>query len=283
MTFDPQVCFFWEGSWPARHIEPMRRLYETELVYVSQGSYDLHIGERTYTLRPGAVVLIPPGAWHESRCNRRQRVMRHCIHFEWQPGPARPGWQLQSFLGQPFDEGVVSPVPAALASRLPLVTTVEAVPGVREILERALNGLRRNEDLGRYLLWPVLSALLAERAAQPPARANPRSDVAQAAMKVRYHIDMHYQEPQGYKIYTELTGLSSSHLCQAFKRLFGRTPNEYLTDLRLSQAYRILSEGSQGVEQVARNVGIHDPNYFARIFRQRFGVTPSAHRGRTGG
>jgi len=131
--------------------------------------------------------------------------------------------------------------------------------------------------MGRYLLWPVLSSLLDQCDSQLAVQPGQRSEVAQAAMLVRDYIDLHYGEPHSYKVYTQLSGLSASHLCQAFKRLFGRTPNDYLSDLRLSQAHRILQEEPLGVEKTSRIVGIRDSNYFARIFRQRFGVTPSAH------
>ena len=280
MMFDPQVCFFWEGEFPARHIEPLRRIYETELVYLSHGTYDLEVEKSIYALAPGSIALIPPGLWHESRCGTKGHVLRHCVHFEWQPGPPRPGWQSQSFVGQPFDVKLISPVPAAFADRLPLVVTLEPNDGVRRILELALQGMRRGETMGRYLLWPVLNALLTPREAQSAAsRPSQRSKVARAVMKVRDYIDIHHGEPHGYEVYSELSGLSPSHLCQAFKRLFGRTPTDYLNDLRLSQAYRIINEsrGRLTVTSTAWAVGIRDPNYFARIFRRRFGITPSAH------
>jgi AraC-like DNA-binding protein len=133
------------------------------------------------------------------------------------------------------------------------------------------------------LLWPLLTALLDRSAPERKTRsAHRHSLVDRAAVKVRDYIDVHYREPHGYEVYRELTGLSASHLCQAFKRIFGVTPLAYLTDLRLSQAHRLLGTDSRGVAEIARAVGFLDPNYFTRAFHRRFGGSPTAIRGRHG-
>jgi AraC-like DNA-binding protein len=283
--FAPHACFFWEGEWGPHIVEPSRRLYETELVYLSHGVYDLLIEDRRHTLRPGAVALIPPGVWHESRSGRRGHVVRHCIHFEWTPHPARPARPLQAFVGEPYDTALVSPAPPDIAPRLPLVVQWPRGSEVLRVLEQALSGLRRGDPIGEHLLWPVLTALLQPTSAPGAVHPSYRSAAALAALQVRDYIDRHYREPHGYEVYTELTGLSAAGLCRAFRRLVGRTPTAYLIDLRLSQAYRHLQEGTLAVKEVAHHVGVSDANYFARLFRRRFGLTPSevAAQARAGG
>lgn len=274
--FAPHVCFFWEGEWGPHVVEPSRRLYETELVYLSHGSFDLEIEGQCHSLRPGAVVLIPPGSWHESRTGRRGGVMRHCIHFEWAPHPPRPPRPMQVLVGEPFDPAMVSPVPEAIAPRLPLVAQLSAESTVLSLLNQTLTALRQGNAMGSYLMWPVLAALLAPHDARQAEQASYRSAAALAAIKVRDYIDRHYREPHGYEVYNDLSGLSPARLCRVFRTVVGRTPTAYLNDLRLSQAHRFLQEGTVAVKDVARYVGIPDANYFARIFRRRFGLTPSA-------
>ena len=274
--FSPKPCYFWEGEWGAHVVEPSRRIYETELVYLSHGKFELVIEKERHTLTPGAIALIPPGTWHESRAGRRGGILRHCIHFEWAPHPPRPARHLQSFLGEPFNPAWISPVPEEFTSRLPLVTQLPPGSAVLRVLNQALTGLRRSEPMGGYLLWPVLAALLEPHDPHPTAPAAFRSTAALAAMTVQDYIDRHYREPHGYDVYTQLTGLSPARLCRVFRSVVGRTPTAYLIDLRLSQAHRFLQEGQVSVKEVARYVGITDANYFARIFRRRFGLTPSA-------
>ena len=219
------------------------------------------------------VALIPPACWHESRCETADVVVRHCVHFTWLPEASRPKWQVQVLVGQPFDETLVSPVPDAIGRRLPLISSVD--DDLQHLLDLAINSLRHNQALGQYLLWPILRILLTDtkrvRAKRRPGR--PRSSAAET---IRDYIDSHYMEPHGYEVYTTLTDLPASHLCQMFKRRYGSTPRAYLNDLRLSQAYRMLQAGTyKQVQDVALAVGFRDANYFARAFRQRFGCPPS--------
>lgn len=274
--FAPHVCFFWEGEWGPHVVEPSRQLYETELVYLSHGCFDLEIEGLCHSLRPGAVALIPPGFWHESRTGRRGGVMRHCIHFEWAPHPPRPARPMQAFVGEPLHPAWVSPVPEAISSRLPLIVQMPLDSAVLRVLNQVLTGLRQGSPMGSYLLWPVLAALLAPCDARQSEQASYRTAAALAAIKVRDYIDRHYREPHGYEVYTDLTGLSPARLCRVFRTVVGRTPTAYLNDLRLSQAHRFLQEGTVSVKEVARYVGIPDANYFTRIFHRRFGLTPSA-------
>lgn len=59
--------------------------------------------------------------------------------------------------------------------------------------------------------------------------------------------------------------------------LTGYTPNDYLRLLRLKKAAELLSEGSYNVSEVSYKVGISDPLYFSRCFKQQFGVSPSVY------
>jgi len=62
-----------------------------------------------------------------------------------------------------------------------------------------------------------------------------------------------------------------------FRRLFqeatGLAPHQYLLNLRLNQAKRLL--GSLPVAEVAARVGFADPLYFSRLFKRKVGVAPT--------
>ena len=100
-----------------------------------------------------------------------------------------------------------------------------------------------------------------------------------ALTSLKQLIDLRYAEPIGYPEFGRLTRLSTSHLCRAFAAWLGRTPTAYLNDLRLQHARRLLSESRLSVKEVARAVGIPNANYFARLFRRKFGSPPSRAEG----
>ena len=60
------------------------------------------------------------------------------------------------------------------------------------------------------------------------------------------------------------------------KALTNMTPNQYIQELRLVKAKAILEEGNvKTVKEVTYSVGMNHPNYFAKLFKERFGVAPS--------
>ena len=70
-------------------------------------------------------------------------------------------------------------------------------------------------------------------------------------------------------------GCSEGHLHRQFRRVTGKTPMEYLTDLRLSAAADLLSHSTLSVKQAARLCGFTDPLYFSRVCRKRMGKSPT--------
>jgi AraC-like DNA-binding protein len=64
------------------------------------------------------------------------------------------------------------------------------------------------------------------------------------------------------------------HLFRKFKVLTGVPPVIFLRNIRLEKAAILLRNKSGNITQIANSVGISSPSYFARCFREYFGVTP---------
>ena len=62
------------------------------------------------------------------------------------------------------------------------------------------------------------------------------------------------------------------------KALTNMTPNQYIQELRLVKAKTILEEGNvKTVKEVTYSVGMNHPNYFSKLFKERFGISPSTY------
>ncbi len=71
--------------------------------------------------------------------------------------------------------------------------------------------------------------------------------------------------------------MSESTLRRSFKEHTGKTIGEHLRELRVAAAARRLAFGDEPVREIARAVGLPDANYFARAFREVFGLSPSGY------
>lgn len=72
--------------------------------------------------------------------------------------------------------------------------------------------------------------------------------------------------------------LSPSALRRLFKEHTGKTIVDFVTELRMMRAARLLLITSERVGDIGRRVGYADQNYFARVFRGVFGVPPNRYR-----
>ena len=72
--------------------------------------------------------------------------------------------------------------------------------------------------------------------------------------------------------------LSATRLRQLFKRETGRSPVQYLRDLRMQHAEGLLKSTFLSVKEVAFISGVKDVSSFVRYFKTRYGLTPSKFR-----
>lgn len=64
------------------------------------------------------------------------------------------------------------------------------------------------------------------------------------------------------------------YLCRLFRQELHTTPHKYLMELRLQAAANALRSGNSSITETARMCGYHDPLYFSRMFKKKYGVSP---------
>jgi signal transduction histidine kinase/ligand-binding sensor domain-containing protein/DNA-binding response OmpR family regulator len=73
-------------------------------------------------------------------------------------------------------------------------------------------------------------------------------------------------------------GIGRSVLFKKLKSLTGLAPIEFIREVRVKRAAQLIESGEFTISQVTYMVGCNDPRYFSRIFKHRFGITPSEYR-----
>ena len=74
---------------------------------------------------------------------------------------------------------------------------------------------------------------------------------------------------------------SVDYLRRVFIKTFGTTPKDYLTGLRMEKAAAMLRVGDVNIADISIQCGYYDASYFARMFKQRFGIVPSEYRSKS--
>jgi len=75
------------------------------------------------------------------------------------------------------------------------------------------------------------------------------------------------------------TGFDKDYFRRCFKQETGKTPTQYITDMRIVKAKQLLSDSKFfSVEAIAHSCGFSDSLYFSTCFKKHVGVSPLAYR-----
>lgn len=72
--------------------------------------------------------------------------------------------------------------------------------------------------------------------------------------------------------------VSRSVFFKKLKMLTGLAPIEFIKEMRVKRAAKLIETGEYNMTQISYQVGINDPRYFSKCFKQKFGMTPTEYK-----
>ena len=108
--------------------------------------------------------------------------------------------------------------------------------------------------------------------------AETKEEDINAVEKVRRYIVEHIQEDLVVEKLAQMVYLSQNHLTRSFKRKYGKTVMEYITDCRLSLAEELLQSTDLTVTMVSAKAGYSNYAYFSKLFKKHCGYTPTQYQ-----
>ncbi len=264
----PVRLFFTDSSralkWHSHEFVEIAILFEGESVYENDFSREKIV--------KGDVVIIPPGGNHQYTEERNVSLMNIIFVFE--------------DLIFPYQNICLHPGFSALFRIRPdycrqmkfypkLHLTDHQLEQVKKILIPAWENQEAElpgATLGVYgALLQVIPILLNAWDAAPQMQDRKIPAIISAAVaKMSSQYKRKLQIPQLAKD----AGMSESSFARHFKAATGQTPVEYLLMLRLQDAAARIFNGSS-ISEAAYAAGFTDSNYFSRVFKQKYGVSPS--------
>jgi CheY-like chemotaxis protein/AraC-like DNA-binding protein len=93
------------------------------------------------------------------------------------------------------------------------------------------------------------------------------------------YVEDHLREEISLGKLAEMCHFSPNYLGQLFYQKTGIYLNAYVTNLRIHKATELLLKTDLSVCEVGQTVGIDDPHYFSKLFKNRMGVSPNKYKG----
>lgn len=106
-----------------------------------------------------------------------------------------------------------------------------------------------------------------------------KEDYSPLIGRVTEHLHLNYSQEYSLADLADRFHVSTAHLSRQFRKETGETITSYLARLRCNEAAKLLSETAMQISEIGAYVGYLDNNYFVKVFKKQYGVTPGDYRG----
>ena len=158
---------------------------------------------------------------------------------------------------------------AAEDSGLSVVTINAITQKYVQLMDSSMDA-SRHQDYIEDLLIELTSAVHKHKLAL--------GDYSVPIQKVMEYVDLHLGNEITMISLSEITNMSISHLSKLFKKETRQTISEYIAKKRCEKAASFLKDTDYAIQDISSFVGYQDNNYFVKVFRKIYGITPSNYR-----
>ncbi len=243
-----------------RHYFTERERLDSFLLGVTlAGSGMLQFRDRTFMLRPGQAFFI--------HCMEYQMYASAAdvwellwLHFN--GGTSGGYWELFCADGDPV---------------VKLPADAQVIHQMQKIIERNRRPAgKRDEAANSLVIVEILTELLTTKFDRTSSEG--RAPVPAHVARAIAALDERYVEKWTLERLAAECCVSKFYLSREFKRHSGRSPMEYLLQIRLAAARRLLGHSALSVAEIAAAVGMDHASHFISLFKREMRMTPLAFR-----
>ena len=143
-----------------------------------------------------------------------------------------------------------------------LMTTAKGTDYMRDMLI--------NEQLSTLIRLIMEQSWHPEDQRHAPKRAS--------VVDIKAYIDEHYAEKISLDELSSRFFIDKYYLTKTFRSQFGLNISTYVQNIRITKAKQLLRFSNLTVEEIGAEVGMSDPAYFSRVFKNVEGVGPKMYR-----
>lgn len=252
-------------------------LYETksaplEILAVRHHSFVPHVHSAL------EIVICTEGTL-KTTCCRRTEILH--------PGDAMVAFshELHAYHETPGGSGVMLIVSPEMLSRFAARLSTRKYDNFRltrdaQLIRLSLDSLSAftrscSSDILTGYLYLILGTILQGLPSQPITAPLADKDTF---TKILEYLSTHYTEPLSLEAVAQKFGVNHSHLSRAFAAKLSCGYLDYLHQLRVGHARKLLSETQNKVSDIAFECGFADQRSFNRVFKKWTGLTPRAYR-----
>ncbi len=228
-----------------------------QLIYIASGNGRFHINNKTQHVSNGQIVIYTPNEPQHYQYDASKFTEVYWIHFT--------GYEAHDYLKE---FGLLNHS----------IHTVGVQSELISVFERIIHELNIKKPLREHLTTAKLVELLALFGRAIQSNKDFKKFDYEDINKTIQLMHKKYSHPIRVQELADVSNLSVYRFIHKFKAATGVTPMKYITDIRINEAKKLLSETSFNVSEVSSIVGYDNPLYFSRVFRKIVGMPPSHYR-----
>jgi AraC-like DNA-binding protein len=244
------------------------------IYYVMDGKFEWVINGRSYVLYPGDLAIILPG---QTFCGSKEFLdigTLFWIYIQVEKMEANRKMILGNWSGLSESESVTISKILQLNNTNVLVKLKEAYTILQSIQYELFHqeigfGTRVNH---------LIDELLILIARQSTHQTNLRRDFPQTFMKLEEALRQNLAHQWTVEEMAALIGLGTTAFSEKVKSYTGFSPLNYLINIRISEAIKLLKQHEINVTSVALETGFYSSQHFSTTFKKLTGYTPGEFR-----
>ena len=256
---------------------------QCELYDLISGGCTMLAGQTNYVLTPGMILIIPPNVPHKTTYHPGITSERLTVEFspEYISDIAEEFgaiWMERFFYNSPIylpqdsRPHIEHMIATLMENKQPSVSLSQedsSWPQQEDIFSDCVRKLHFQEIIIELLR-------LNTHANYAATEGIPISDIAVA--EARRYIDANYNEPLTLEGIADMCQLNPSYFSSKFKSVNGIGFKEYLNNVRIIHAEKLLLETDMSITEIAMKCGYETSNYFGDAFRRTNNCSPSQFR-----
>ncbi len=260
-----------------------RTIEDHELVLISEGKGALKTRKLYYPCERGTILYLPENFWHSIEADPEMPITFYSVHFSFARARHTPeNWSYHEEINYYLKDRKVTGKVWSFNTRyelLPFDYTYKVV-NFNKIQDCfiALNRTYYEKKIGYELRLNVLLLdlldILFNESHFPPDNA---SNTKKLKLATDY-IQEHYRETIRLEQLVHHLGISESRLILLFKKNTGKTPVNYINQVKVNHAKDLLLNSDRTIKETAFELGFQDEFYFSRVFKKLEGISPKDFR-----
>ena len=252
---------------------PFTKAYDARILFVLSGTGELRFEDRTVPLKQNTLCYYPAGTKYYPLAASGEPLVFISLNFDFTKQHEDITEPMQPVDSDAFIEKnalmthLEVPYPEFQA---PLI--LEGASFLRENLLAIVRDFESGAPYAREKAAAALTYVLYTLLGHTP-----RGESALADRIVRYLSRNFATMKENEELSAELN-YHTGYLNRVLKEAYGKTIHQYLNDLRLDRAAKLLLGTSLPVEVIAERCGFHNPKHFSTLFSKKFSDSPSRFR-----